>query len=294
MSNDKQSQSSPAIHPRHLEDLRKSLLSDETIRLSVFTTGMDAAKIGKALNWNGTAKKLGVCLHLPYFTLSGELIRDFARFKPLAENRPLLKGKKAKYLSPKGGGTRLYFPPRSRGGRLQNPSQPIIVVEGEKKAALLDQLGYAVIGLCGVSCWSAHRAKGEDGRATGERELHPDFAGIPLAGRSVCICFDADVGSKPGVASEEFTFASTLQTAGAVIKCIRIPDDPDTDKTGIDDYLAATQKSGGNPKKPMDELIEKAIAPKPPVFGLWNTQVIEKTNEKGEVEKLEMRRPGRK
>ena len=301
-------------HQRHLEDLRKSLLTDETNRLCKFGTWVDADRIGEALNWNGPATKLGACLHLPYFTLDGTPITNFSRFRPLPENRPLLNGKRAKYLSPKGGGTRLYFPPRSRAGRLQDKTVPIIIVEGEKKAALLDQLGYAVIGLCGVSCWSAPREKDENGEKIGKRKLHPDFAGIHLGTpipqnepsilstdnpdvkepedrRDVFICFDSDIGCKPGVAWEEYHLASALEAAGAKVRCIRIPDDYDGDRSGIDDYLVGINAKGFDLNAEMAELMSAATKPKLSTFGLKNFQIVKIVDDKGKEEDEEVPLP---
>ena len=78
----------------------------------------------------------------------------------------------------------------------------------------MTRLGYAAIGLCGVSCWSAPRKLDENGDKIGERVLHPDFAGIKLDGRTVLICFDADILSKPQVGYEEFQLAVQLEKAG--------------------------------------------------------------------------------
>ena len=82
---------------------------------------------------------------------------------------------------------------------LADPTKPLILTEGEKKAAKAMQEGFPTIGLVGVWGWQKKR-KGNDA----PRELIPDLAGVTWEGRSVHLCYDSDLGEKKDVAYAEW------------------------------------------------------------------------------------------
>ena len=114
--------------PRHLDDLRISGLSDETIEALGFYSG-DATQVELILGFG-----VGAGLVLPYPTVGEQ--ESFARVKP--DDPPVIDGKRPKYLSPKGGGLRAYIP-FDMWDALKVPTTRIAFTEGEKKAAKADQ-----------------------------------------------------------------------------------------------------------------------------------------------------------
>jgi Domain of unknown function (DUF3854) len=67
----------------------------------------------------------------------------------------------------------------------------------------------------------------------------PDFYDIPVDGRQVYIGFDSDMFRKPEVMMAAERLAALLQSRGAEVWIIPLPDQPDGSKTGPDDFLAS-------------------------------------------------------
>ena len=100
-------------------------------------------------------------------------------------------GKPIKYEIPKGVGVRLDCPPRCR-PQLADPSVPLWMTEGQKKADSLASHGAVAISILGV--WSFI------GKNTfGGNTLLTDFDHVAWNGREVRLCFDSDVVDKPSV-----------------------------------------------------------------------------------------------
>src|SRR5262249_36644281 len=142
------------------------------------------------------AKKLGPCLHIPYFDAEGDVL-PYARIKP---DRPLHDkgGKKRKYESPKGKPNRVYIPPGTRAA-VADPSISLRITEGEKKAAKADQVGFPCLGLVGIYGWNKKRSRREDGRPKGDFELNADMAAVAWDNRTVFIVYDADAATNQNV-----------------------------------------------------------------------------------------------
>jgi putative DNA primase/helicase len=228
--------------PRHLIDLRKSGLSDEQIAACGFTSFQAPETIQKVLRWRRYRGELGPCLAIPFFDASGQPT-GYDRLKPDRPRAAKGDGKPIKYESPKGSSNLPYLPPWTR-GVLQDVGTPLVITEGEKKAAKADQERFACVGLVGVYGWQKKRAKGKDGEPQGERELIPGLVAIPWNGRLVYLCFDSDAASNPNVRRAEWHLAEVLARHGAAVKVIRLPPgDPGPDgnpvKVGLDDYLVA-------------------------------------------------------
>src|SRR5919199_4640046 len=120
---------------------------------------------------------------------------------------------------------------------------PIVITEGEKKAAALISRGYAAIGLPGITTGYRVTERGEtvtnpDGttyqKATA-RELHEALQPLDTAGRKITILFDYRAGDYSQ--SQEFRAASTLAKLfkGAITKIAQLPG-PDK---GVDDFCVA-------------------------------------------------------
>lgn len=232
--------SEPPLTKEHLADLKASGLSGETIAASGFYSEKDPAKVSKLLNWDNPADALGVCLVFPFFDAEGKPT-GYTRVKPDRPRRDKKKGKPAKYESPCGASNRAYFPPGTR-TVLKDPSAPLVITEGEKKAAKADQEGFPCIGLVGVYGWQKKRAEGKDGMKQGPRELIDDLAGIPWQRRRVYVCFDSDAAANKNVRLAEKHLAEVLCQHGVTPYVIRLPAGPagpdgKPAKVGLDDFL---------------------------------------------------------
>ena len=170
---------------------------------------------------------------------SGKLL--LARVKP---DRPRMRTRGArkrpiKYEQAPATGAVPYIPPRTlREQRLDDPTRPIVWVEGEKKALLLDELGFAVIGLTGSHNWNdSEKYRNGDGltwskplRKYGERFVR---------GRRHVICFDSDAFVNDNVVLAMRRLAGLLLDGGAAsVSVVRVPPDPKDEERGrgIDDY----------------------------------------------------------
>lgn len=88
----------------------------------------------------------------------------------------------------------------------QHPEIPIILCEGEKKAACLLSLGFVAIALPGI--WN-----GRVGKQDFDERLHPDLVPMAQAGRKFIILFDYETSSK----TRWSVFQATVRTAKAIL-----------------------------------------------------------------------------
>ena len=128
---------------RHLTDLRASGLSDQQIARCGFHSLQAPARIQAALRWHRYKGELGDCLAFLFVDAEGKAT-GYIRLKP-DRPRKSKDGKPIKYESPKGAGNRAFFPPGTLAA-LKDSSIPLVLTEGEKKAAKADQEGFSCIG----------------------------------------------------------------------------------------------------------------------------------------------------
>lgn len=140
-------------------------------------------------------------------------------------------GKVIKYEMPKGWRQRLDVPKRCR-PMLGDPSIPLYVTEGAKKADALAARGICAISLNGVWAWRGTNDSG------GKTAL-PDWDTVALNERLVRIVFDSDVTTKKAVRYALVRLKAFLESRGAVVEIVYLPPVDDDGKQGIDDYLAA-------------------------------------------------------
>lgn len=224
------------LAPQHREHLRLSGLTDESIDLSGCYTARGNA-CSELVGWRSWPRTMGEAIAIPFFLPSGqEAPPFFHRLRPDHPRTNEKTGKVAKYEQPKGVGVAPYFPARSRReARYADPSQPLILTEGEKKAMLLDQLGYAAIGAVGVSCFhdSPHRHE------TDEYRFHPLIReGVVFQGRTVIVCFDSDQLENENVMRATRIVARMAYQEGAAVVINAIPTPSKTGgKRGVDDLF---------------------------------------------------------
>jgi uncharacterized protein DUF3854 len=201
-----------ALHPEQLADLRKSTLTDETIRVQGIRS-VPPSMIQPLLGFD--LRGVTSAMLLPFPDPAGGWM-DHIRVKVFPPQLSKKKGGDGeatiKYMQPKGSGVRLYFP-RATMARACAPGETLRLVEGEKKALALAQLGFPTVGLCGVEGW--HR-KAEDA-------LIPDFDRLHLGGRAVWIYPDADVETNEMVSHAIGRLGAALALRGAIPELVHLP-----------------------------------------------------------------------
>lgn len=174
-------------------------------------------------------------LIIPYLDVNGEHLHPpFARIRYLADppsrnGNPFKAPKPQRYAQPSNSGVHAYFPHGTHvdwRAVAEASDYPLLVVEGEKKALAASIAGFATIGLGGVYNFLA------------AGELLPELDAFIWRGRHVYICFDSDAAHNPQIQAAEARLATELSLRrSAVLHLVRLPDLPDGDKQGVDDYL---------------------------------------------------------
>lgn len=195
-------------------------------------SGLDAsdAKKLQLITAPHTLKPATAGYTIPYFDANGKKTKFYrvryvesttSGFAALAGRKPL------RYSQPPNTVNEIYLPPYIKWSEYLAGSLPLIITEGEKKAAMATKSGVPTIGLGGVWCFMSKRA---------ETMLLPIFDTINLKDRIVYICFDSDAATNPDIIMAEATLAKRLIERGAVVSICRIPPRKGR-KVGLDDYL---------------------------------------------------------
>lgn len=185
-------------------------------------------------------------LVIPYYDLDGApmLGRDglpFMRLKVFGDPEPakgfVKANKGAKYIQGPGTGVHAYFPPFVPWREVIDARKPIVITEGEKKAAALCTYGIPCIGLGGVYNFVE------------DNSFLPELQEFPWPELRAYLCFDSDAMQNEHIKEAERRLLRELSTLrGADVRLIRIPEPPPTidasgkkvqGKAGIDDYLLA-------------------------------------------------------
>ncbi len=225
------------LSPKHLNHLRTSNLSDETIALAELYTEIRPAALADIVGRKSWPRLCGNGLVFPFY-LPGAPEPYGARVRPTT---PRTVGQRrdgtpklVKYDQSTEAGVMVYYPPRARSdGAYRDVTRPLYWTEGEKKALVLDQLGLPCVGLTGVWNYAEPERKDE----TGEH-LHRRIADhVTVAGRAHVICFDADARDNDQVMLAAGRLCGVLLAAGALE--VRFVCPPTKEQKGIDDYFAA-------------------------------------------------------
>jgi hypothetical protein len=167
-------------------------------------------------------------LLIPFYAPDGEISYQLKPKEPRTDRR----GKPVKYETRAGYDITLDVHPDNV-QRLMHGADPIYVVEGIKKADSASSRGRLVVGLSGVWNWGRKRKRG--GAKYGRPELLPEWSAIPLEGRKVYVCFDADHREKQSVALAMLRLAERLQERDAHVYIMSLP----SEAKGLDDYIVA-------------------------------------------------------
>ena len=106
---------------------------------------------------------------------------------------------------------------------------PILITEGELKAACATKMGWPTLGLGGVTVWQSAKKK---------VPLLPPLDQFNWKARAVTVVFDSDASTNPDVARAQLRLSDELSRLGAVPKIAALPGSGDR-KTGLDDFLVA-------------------------------------------------------
>lgn len=196
------------LHSEHLSDLRRSGLTDETIRLHRIRS-VPPHMIGQLLGFD--ISTITSAMLIPFPDPTGGFF-DHVRMKifpPLTDRQ----GQKLKYLQPRRSGVRLFFP-RMTIEAVMHGDAPLWLVEGEKKALAVAQLDLPTIGVCGIEGW----------HVAGSRELIRDFCHVRLLNRRVELVPDGDVSSNVNVRWGTRRLADALRAAEARPRLVRLPE----------------------------------------------------------------------
>jgi len=159
--------------------------------------------------------------------------------------------KGGKYRNVPGQPIRIDCPPCMH-ENLKDPKQELWITEGVKKADSAASHRLCCIALAGVWNWRGTNTKG------GSMALG-DWDSIPLKGRTVVICFDADVMTKPQVKAALLRLAGFLKSKGANVRVANLS----MTQLKMDDFFA-----GGGTVEELrtlvsDRLPEENSKPKP-------------------------------
>lgn len=213
--------------PVFSQDIRSSGLLGATIqtaKLRIISRG----EAQEYLGYNPGSE----CLIFPYYKTD-----DYMRLKPA---KPLIiEDKSRKYLAPMNRGNHIYIPPPSLLPEdvLKDPSNSLILTEGEKKALKAAQEGFKAIVIPGV--WSWNKRDGDDSKPVDE------FGLINWKDRKVYITFDSDADVNQQIYIAEEQLCGYIKSLGGYPLIGRIPRPEGADsekyhgKYGLDDLLAA-------------------------------------------------------
>jgi hypothetical protein len=134
-------------------------------------------------------------------------------------------GRPRKYETPFGSTLCVDVPPGAL-PLIDDPTVPLWITEGARKADAAVTAGLCCVALLGVEGW---QSKGV---------ALPDWKDIRLRGREAVVAFDSDVMTKPSVADALNRRTVWLDYRGARVRHVILPDGSDGAKTGLDDYLA--------------------------------------------------------
>ncbi len=189
------------LFSHHRKMLEASGISNDVIEQRGYRSIQDKAEL-KKLGF-ATPQCCGRGLLMPIWGVDGQVVLH--QFRPDVPR--LIKDKAVKYETAHGAKMALDVPPTVQKW-IGDPSRPLIITEGVKKADAAVSRGLCCIALLGVWNW---RGQNEQGGLTALAA----WENIALKGREVYICFDSDVMTKPSVHASLKRLKAFLESRGA-------------------------------------------------------------------------------
>lgn len=165
------------LAPDHFQDLKRSELSDDTIKKA----GIKSVSPDQINEMGFNMPGLASMYEIPFDDNYSRFRVFYKSGEELYKHGPDKGKKKPKYLARKDSGNRLYIPASAK-SILNKVSIPLEITEGEKKALKACQEGLHCIGITGLWNW----------KVKDESELIECFNKIALDGRTVFITPDND------------------------------------------------------------------------------------------------------
>ena len=188
----------PILSHRHRHMLEaKSAIMPEVIRARGYRTIEDPEELLKLGYETYQARTPG--LLVPLYDIWGNLSSYQHRPDDPRENA---EGKLVKYETRAGHRQVLDANP-ILGERLRDPSDPLIVTEGARKADAAISEGYVAVALSGVWCWRKNGVP------------LPEWEDIKLYGRVVYVALDSDAQTNPHVLKASIGLCEFLRSRGA-------------------------------------------------------------------------------
>jgi len=231
----------PQLLQSHLDHLKASAISTEVIRERGYISILGRKPLAE-LGFSPAQQRTPGIL-LPLRGVDGGQVGHQYRPDNPRTNPP---AKPVRYENPPGSRIRLDCPPRSQ-TMLADPSIPLWITEGSKKADALASKDACAISLTGV--WG-FKGKNQAGGVT----ILADWDHVTLKDRTVYLAFDSDVTTKKQARQALDRLAEHLHRKGALLSIIYLPQQG-RNKVGIDDYLA------GHTLEEALELAEEAESP---------------------------------
>jgi len=208
----------------HAAMLAESAISPEVMAQRGYLSMKSAAEL-RRLGFGERQARAG--LLIPVWGVVGEIVNY--QLRPDAPR--IVDGKPLKYETPKGSRMALDVPPGCR-AMIGDPTKPLFITEGVKKADAAVSHELCCIALLGVWNW---RGTNEQGGTV----ALPDWESITLKDRKVYVVFDSDVMEKAPVYAALCRLKAFLESRGAQVLVVYLPPGPSGTKVGLDDYLAA-------------------------------------------------------
>lgn len=174
-----------------------------------------------------------VAMRIPYHDRFGKATGFFrVRYlEPPSGMKALLRKDPQKYTQPSGTTPEVYLPPLVRWDEiLDDPTEDVVITEGELKAAKATFDGFATIGLGGVFSFGSKKLG---------LSFLPELASVVWSRRNVFLVFDSDVRTNEQVATALARLSRELEQRGALVRTVYLPEVEGLGKTGLDDYLVA-------------------------------------------------------
>lgn len=225
------------LHPTDLADLRRSGLSDQTIK----SMGCCSAEANIISTRTGIKELTSGGYCIPYLGITDQTRQDYLRWRlrePIREMR---------YVSGRGDDTQLYIPPAFAA---LPPSDFLVITEGEKKAAKAVQEGIPCVGVQGVWSWADPDRRAADkmhGEPVSEETIPlSELVTLVRNFKQVLVLGDSDLVSNFQAKAGFEGLARSLQALGirASVSCcppatVREGDEKRIKKQGLDDWLIA-------------------------------------------------------
>jgi len=218
--------------PQHLKQLLASKISPEVIEARGYESIKSKAELAR--HGFSSGQLLVPTLYIPLWGVHDGEQPALCHHRP---DKPRIRdGKQARYEFPAKSKMVVDVHPFIR-QKVRDPSIPLLITEGVKKADAGISAGLCCIALIGT--WNFRGSNELDGKT-----LLPDWECIALKDknnhpRQVYLCYDSDVMLKKQVYQALVRLSEVLKKRGAKVAYIYLPHGEDGKKVGLDDYLAS-------------------------------------------------------